>query len=90
MDEIDKAVFKIPGLEAAETSDFDAPKETVAEEANVVSAVVASAAPETIAPQDIVPKEIVVKKEVDQNFYDELTAISEEILECRSKILEVC
>lgn len=97
MDEIDKSVFKIPGFERAETSDFDAKEEkiiaTTPEDAIVTNPVETvkpvSVVPEAIAPKDIVPKEIIVKKEVDQNFYEELTAISEEILECRSKILEI-
>ena len=94
MDEIDKSVFKIPGFESAETSNFDAQNNSVAS----VSAEVSIHSPvqdvvENIAPiesKDITPKEIVVKKEVNPNLYDELTAISEEILECRSKILEIC
>ncbi|MFV0484838.1 MAG: hypothetical protein ACK5MU_01220 [Candidatus Saccharimonadales bacterium] len=96
MDEIDKSVFKIPGFENAETSNFDAKKETVvavASEAVIVEPAATNVVAENITPiesKDIVPKEIIVKKEVDQNFYNELTAISEEILECRSKILEHC
>ena len=81
MDEIDKSVFKIPGFESAETPVFAASETTQSIEAKVIA---------PIESKDIVPKEIVVKKEADPNFYNELTAISEEILECRSKILEIC
>lgn len=65
MSEIDKSIFRIPGLESKEAVDF-------------------------VAPKAVAALEIVVPKAVTPNLYEELTAISEEILECRSQILETC
>lgn len=71
-------------------SDFARPVGEVAQRATSVAG--AAVRVEAIGAERMAAGTIAMSKAIRRvdNFYDELTAISEEILECRSKILEAC
>ena len=83
--EEDSSVFQLPTKVVASAKVFEAPKAPVSAVAEAAKVVPAEQPAQVVAP--LTPAD----KLSDQALFDELNAVSEEVIECRNRILsKIC